>query len=156
MSKIPHQLLTHLDSHPDGNLEVRYDYLFSHPHSLPEQIIRVPLGDVSGEILESLEDLRTALSKRRQVVPIRLPHQQILPKVQEGILTVVTRDQRRSLPVTRLYYYEIVEGFSKVEKEVRMESLDFAADELAAWNRLRQWVNAKAWDDYKIKTKLGA
>jgi hypothetical protein len=48
----------------------------------------------------------------------------------------------------------MIAGLSNVEKQVRMEASDFAAEDLAIWNRLRQWINAKAWDDYKIKTKL--
>jgi hypothetical protein len=154
MSRIPHQLITHLDWHPDGKLEIRYDYPFSQPHPLWEQVIRVPPGDIPPEMRESLVYLRAALSKRYEVVPVRFPHQEILPTVQEGVLTVVARDQRRSLPVIRLYYCEMIAGLSNVEKQVRMEASDFAAEDLAIWNRLRQWINAKAWDDYKIKTKL--
>jgi hypothetical protein len=155
MSRTPHQLITHLDWHPDGTLEVRYSYPFSQPHEIRAQAILVSSGNVPPDIRESLEYLRAALSTRHAVVPVRLPHQEILPKVQNGILTIVTRDQRRRLPISRLYCYETIDGISKVEREIRMQSSDFTADDRAVWDRLRQWINGKAWEDYKVKTACG-
>ena len=56
----------------------------------------------------------------------------------------------------RLTYYETFEGLPRVENQIRMEKPDFDdnQDLHAAWNKVRQWVNGRAWEDYKIKTKM--
>jgi hypothetical protein len=155
MNRTPHQLLVHLDWFPEGRLEIRYSYPFAGQHELREQLITVATGDIPSDVREPLEQLRARLRARHTALPVRFPSQEITPKVHDGILTVVTRDQRRSLPIARLYLHETIEGVSKVEKEARMESSDFGTDDLVAWRKVRQWANGKAWEDYKVKTKLG-
>jgi hypothetical protein len=126
----------------------------SAPHELREQVVAVESDDIPTAVRRSLEIVRTALRGRHTAVLVRLPHQEILPVVQHGILTVVTRDRRRLLPLARLFLHEAIEGISKVEIETRMESTDFGNVDPEAWQKIRQWCNARAWDAYKLKTKL--
>jgi hypothetical protein len=153
MSKAPHQLITHLDCDPNGDVEIKYSYPFG-PHPLREQVIRASGSEIPSEVRDCIERIHAALVRRRKILPVRLPHQEIVPTVQDGILTIVIRDQRREIPIARLYYNEIIESYSKTEKEVRMERQDFVGEDLKAWDRIRKWVNSKAWNDYKNKTKL--
>src|SRR5579864_8757890 len=89
--RVPHQLITHRDWHPDGLLEIRYDYPFSEPHALREKVIRISAAEIAPERRADLEHLRSALLRRLEVAPIRVPHEEIRPTVNPGILTVVTR-----------------------------------------------------------------
>jgi hypothetical protein len=154
MNQVPHQLLVHLDQHPEGRIEIRYCYPFSRPHELQEEMIVVAAHNVPVLVRDSLEYLRGRLRARHKVEPIRFPHREILPNVQDGILTVVTRDERRSLPLARLYLYETINNVSKVEIETRMESGDFGADDHEAWQKIRQWANGRAWNDYEFKMNM--
>lgn len=154
MGRTPHQLLTHVDWHANGELQIRYSYPFAGPHELREQVIHVAAADVPSDIGSTLENLRDLLRARIEVNAVRFPHQKIVPTRQDGIMTVVTQDQRRPLPISRLYYNEIIDGVSKVEKQVRMEQSDFSANDRAVWKTLEQWVSGKAWESYKKLTKL--
>jgi len=157
MKKIPHQLTTSLDWFcSNGSARIAYDYPHSDP-PLPQQSILVKESDIPSVVERSLEHLRAALRERRKVTPIRLPHQEKLPTLQDNILTVVTQDQTRpEVPLTRLTYYETFEGLPRVEKQIRMEKPDFDdnQDLHPACKKVRQWVNGRAWEDYKIKTKM--
>jgi hypothetical protein len=150
--RVPHQLIVHLDWHPNGILEIRYNYPFSWPHTLREQLIRFSPDEVPSHVSADLGHLRSALRARLNVASIRVPHDTIVPTVQEGILTVVTRDQRRDLPVMRLYCYEVAEKLeTRVERELRKEASDCSPDHRATWERVRQWTNGKAWADFQNK-----
>jgi len=82
--------------------------------------------------------------------PIRIPHDEVVPTVAPNILTVVTRDHRRALPVIRLTYIETIEKLrARMEREVRMERTDFSLNDVEVWQRLRQWANAKAWAHFQ-------
>jgi len=149
---VPHQLIIHIDEHPDGSLEIRYDYPFSAPHALPEQVIRLAPEQVPLQLRADLIQLRNSLRARLDVRPVRIPHGEIIPAIQEGILTVVIQDQRRKLPIARLYCYELAERLgSKVERELRMETSDFTPAQRALWKRVQQEIKARAWKDFQEK-----
>ena len=149
---VPHQLLVHLDEHPNGEVEIRYDYPFSEPHPLPEQVITLPADRVPEQLREDFSSLRLLLRSCLEPQPVRIPHGQVTLVFREGILTVVTRDQRRKLPIARLYVHEIAEQLgSRRERESRMEGTDFAADERAIWKRVAQVANGLAWKDFQEK-----
>lgn len=149
---VPHQLIIHIDEHPDGSLEIRYDYPFSTPHTLPEQVIRLAPDQVPEPLHADLAELRNALRGRLDVRPVRIPHGAIAPTICDGILTVVIQDQRRELPVARLHLYEKAEQFETiVERELRMKSTDFTPPQRAVWKRIQQVIKARAWQDFQEK-----
>jgi hypothetical protein len=118
---VPHQLLVHLDEHANGDIEIRYDYPFSGAHPLPEQVIRLPAHTVPEQLHADLAAMRTFLRERLEVDSVRIPHSVVTPTLQDAILTVVTRDQRRTLPLARLFCYEVADQLSsRVERESRM------------------------------------
>lgn len=91
---------------------------------------------------------------RHVIHPVRIPHSEVIPTIRDGILTVVTRDQRRQLPIARLYCYEEAAQLgSRVERELRMEAADFTTEQLAMWQRLRQVINGFAWDDFQKRLR---
>ena len=62
--------------------------------------------------------MRSFLRERLKVESVRIPHGVVTPTLQDGVLTVVTRDQRRNLPIARLYCYELVDPLSsRIERE---------------------------------------
>jgi hypothetical protein len=149
---VPHQLLVHLDQHPNGDVEIHYSYPFSGDHPLPEQIIRFASGGSPGHVTTDLNEIRASLRSYIQLKPIRVPHGQVTPRLQDAILTVVTRDERRRLPIARLYCREIVPEFrSPVEREGKMEADQFPDNLRDAWTRIRQWANGVAWKDFEQK-----
>jgi hypothetical protein len=149
---VPHQLIIHLDYHPDGILEIKYDYPFSAPHTLSEKVIRLVPEEVPQQLRADLTELRNWLRARLDVRPVRIPHGEILPATRDGILTVVIQDQRRSLPIARLYCYEEIKQLgSQVERELRMEAPDFTPEQRAAWKRAQQEIKGRAWMDFQKK-----
>jgi hypothetical protein len=149
---VPHQLIIHIDYHPDRILEIRYDYPFSAPHTLGEQIIRLVPEEVPQQLWADLAELRDWLRARLDVRPVRIPHNEITPTIRDGILTVVIQDQRRALPIARLYCYETTEQLgSNVERELRMESSDFTPAQRAVWKRIQQEIKSRAWNNYQEK-----
>jgi hypothetical protein len=149
---VPHQLLVHVDEHPNGEVEVRYDYPFSEPHPPPEQVIRLPADTVPEQLRADLSAFRALLRGRLELQPVRIPHGQVTPTFRDGILTVVTRDQRRVLPIARLYVDEIAEQLgSRRERQSRMEGTDFAADQRDIWTIIAQTVNGLAWKDFQAR-----
>jgi hypothetical protein len=152
--RVPHQLMIHLDYHPNGALEIRYSYPFSTPHALSEQVIQLASGEVSEQLRKELTEIIDWLHARLDVRPVRIPYGEILPGVRDGILTVVVQDQRRSLPVARLYCYEeIKELGSQVEQELRMEATDFTSKQLAVWKWVREKIKGMAWVHFQKKMK---
>jgi hypothetical protein len=150
MKRLKHQLNIHLDWHPDGLLEVRYDYPYSGTHPVPEQVIRVEANKVAAQLRSDLKSLRSDLRARLEVSPIRVPHGEITPTIREGILTVVIQDQKRSLPVARLYCSEQLEQFGrKIEREARMEGPEFTPEQQAVFRRVQRIVKGIAWKDYE-------
>ena len=148
---VPHQLRVHADQHPNGDLEVRYDYPFSAQHRLPERVMRIPATQVPQELQADLNIVRDFLRERIVVQDVRIPHGKVRPKLQDGILTVVTRDEQRALPVVRLYCNETAAGLdSRVEREGRMEANDFSREQLVVWQQIRQVINGLAWEDFKL------
>ena len=149
---VPHQLIIHIDYHPDGTLEIRYDYPFSAPHTLGEQVIRLVLEEVPQQLRADLTEFRNWLRARLDVRPVRIPHGEILPGTREGILTVVIQDQRRSLPIARLYCYEEIKQLgSQVERELRMEAPDFTPAQRGIWKRVQQEIKGMAWKNFQEK-----
>src|SRR5208337_1944945 len=130
-------------------LWIRYNligYRSSTPHALSEQVIQLASGEVSEQLRKELTEIIDWLHARLDVRPVRIPHGEILPGVRDGILTVVVQDQRRSLPVARLYCYEeIKELGSQVEQELRMEATDFTSKQLAVWKWVREKIKGMAW-----------
>jgi hypothetical protein len=150
--RVPHQLMIHLDYHPNGALEIRYSYPFSAPHALSEQVIRLAPGEVPEPLRKELTEIVDWLHARLNVRPVRFPHGELLPGTRDGILTVVVQDQRRSLPVARLYCYEeIRELGSQVERELRMEATDFSSKQLAVWKSVREKIKGMAWAHFQKK-----
>jgi hypothetical protein len=142
----------HIDEHLDGNLEIRYDYPFSVPHALPEQVIRLVPEEVPQQLRADLTELRNWLRARLDVRPVRIPHGEILPATRDGILTVVIQDQRRALPIVRLYCYETTQQLgSQVERELRMEASDFTPAQRAVWKRVQQEIKGMAWKNFQEK-----
>ena len=149
---VPHQLIIHLDYHPDGILEIKYDYPFSAPHTLSEKVIRLVPEEVPQQLRADLTELRNWLRARLDVRPVRIPHGEILPATRDGILTVVIQDQRRTLPIARLYCYETTKQLgSNVERELRMESSDFTPAQRAIWKRVQQEIKSRAWNNFQEK-----
>ena len=149
---VPHQLITHFDEHSDGTLEIRYDYPFSTPHHLREQVIRLAPDEVPPRLRTDLKELRGWLRARLDVRAVRIPHGEITPTVRDGILTVVIQDERRKLPIARLYCYETTEQLgSQVERELRMEASDFTPAQRAVWKRIQQEIKGRAWKDFQAK-----
>jgi|SRR5208283_99353 len=150
--RVPHQLMIHLDYHPNGALEIRYSYPLSTPHALSEQVIRLAPGEVPEQLRKELTEIVAWLHARLDVRPVRIPHGEVLPGTRDGILTVVVQDQRRSLPVARLYCYEeIRELGSQFERELRMEATDFSSKQLAVWKSVRQKIKGMAWAHFQKK-----
>jgi hypothetical protein len=148
----PHQLIIHIDYHSDGALEIRYDYPFSAPHILGEQVICLAPKEIPTQIRVDLMELRTCLRARLDVRPVRIPHGEITPTIEDGILTVVIQDQRRVLPIARLYCYETMEQLgSKIERELRMEVSDFTPSQRAVWKRIQQNIKGRAWAHFQEK-----
>jgi hypothetical protein len=150
--RVPHQLLVHVDEHANGDIDIRYCYPFSEPHPLPEQVVRLPSNAVPERLRSDLSMLRTLLRDRIRSEPVRIPHGEITPVIQDGILTVVTRDQRRDLPVARLYLYEVAEALaSRRERQSRMEGKEFTDDQRRIWKQIAQAANGIAWSDFQSK-----
>jgi hypothetical protein len=150
--RVPHQLLTHVDYDPQGNLEIRYDYPFSQPHALAEQVIRLAPSEITDVLSADLGQLRDWLRARLNVRPIRVPHGEVMPTIRDGTMTLVIRDQRRELPIARLYVYEEARELgSSVERELRMEAPDFTAAQRESWDRVRKFVNGKVWSDFQTR-----
>src|SRR5580692_8210924 len=93
--RVPHQLLTHVDYDPQGNLGIRYDYPFSQPHALAEQVIRLATSEITDLLAADLGQLRDWLRACLNVRPIRVPHGEVMPTIRDGTMTLVIRDQRR-------------------------------------------------------------
>ena len=103
------------------------------------------------ELQADLNIVRDFLRERIVVQDVRIPHGKVRPKLQDGILTVVTRDEQRALPVVRLYCNETAAGLdSRVEREGRMEANDFSREQLVVWQQIRQVINGLAWEDFKL------
>ena len=152
---IPHQLITHLDEFPNGDLEIRYNYPFGE-HAMPEQVISVPAHMQSRQLREDLNTIRTLLRERIKVKPIRIPHEEVVPALEDAILTIVTRDERRSLPIARLYCNEVVEQLgTKIERESRLEGDEFTHEQRAVWTRIKQDINGRAWQAFQAKLAGG-
>jgi hypothetical protein len=148
--RVPHQLIARIDYDPEGNLEIRYDYPFSQPHALAEQVIRLPSSELTDALSGDLRQLRDCLRARLKVSPIRVPHGEVMPTIRDGIMTVVIRDQRRELPLARLYVCEEARELgSRVERELRMEASDFTAALRETWDRVRKFVNSRVWNDFQ-------
>jgi hypothetical protein len=149
---VPHQLIIHIDYHPDGTLEIKYDYPFSTPHTLGEQVIRLMPEEVPQQLRVDLTELRNWLRARLDVRTVRIPHGKILPATRDGILTVVIQDERRKLPVARLFCYELAAQLgSQVERELRMEASDFTSAQRAVWKRVHQDITGRAWKNFQEK-----
>lgn len=149
---VPHQLIIHVDWHPDGTLEIRYDYPFSAPHTLREQVIRLAPEEVPPQCRSDLTEIRNSLRARLDVRPIRIPHGEVTPTVRDEILTVVIQDQRRKLPIARLYCDERAEQLgSHVERELRMEASDFTPTQRVVWKRIQEKIKGRAWKDFQKK-----
>jgi len=151
--RLKHQLSIHLDYGPVlENLELRYSYPFSAPHELPEQSIRMGLDRLDGRVRQNLDFLIDSLTGRtKSPDPVHLPHTQLTPVLRPTILTVVIQDQTRQdqLPIMRLYLFESVDEVgSRIERETRVEGPSASAAERDAWQKLRQWVKGRVWDDY--------
>jgi hypothetical protein len=126
--RVPHQLMIHLDYHPNGALDIRYSYPFSTPHALSEQVIRLAPGEVPEQLRKELTEIVDWLHARLNVRPVRIPH----------------------LPVARLYCYEeIRELGSQVERELRMEATDFSSKQLAVWKSVREKIKGMAWAHFQ-------
>jgi len=122
--------------------------------ALSEQVIRLAPGEVPEQLRKKLTEIVDWLHARLDVRPVRIPYGEILPGVRDGILTVVVQDQRRSLPVARLYCYEeIKELGSQVEQELRMEATDFTSKQLAVWKWVREKIKGMAWVHFQKKMK---
>lgn len=150
-----HQLFIHLDYGPalGGRLEVKYSYPFNHPFSIPEQLVRIEERDIEAELRAGLDYfLERLLSRAPQPRSVRLPHQTVTPQRQVGVMTIVAQEQRRKLPVARLYVYDRVFPAgtgSPQEIEVRMEPGDFSQSDLQRWRSLRQHAKAISWAEYQ-------
>jgi hypothetical protein len=149
---VPHQLLVHLDQHPNGDVEIHYNYPFSGDHPLAEQIIRFASGGSPEHVTTDLNEIRASLRSSVELKPVRVPQGEVTPRLQDTILTVVTRDERRRLPIARLYVLEIASELrSAVERESRMDADQFPDNLRDAWTRIRQWANGVAWKDFEQK-----
>ena len=125
MDNVKHQLSIHIDMPPPpGGLEIRYSYVYSSPHALREQVIRIARNEIEDETLEKIQDI---ISKLESIIPdptpARLPHAEIVPKIRPAITTIVIQDQSaRRTPLARMYYLEEIEELgSRIEQQVRME-----------------------------------
>jgi hypothetical protein len=75
-----------------------------------------------------------------------------MPTVRDGVLTVVTKDKSRDLPVGRLYRYESFDQFkNQQEVELRMEAQDFSQALLKVFEQVATKINGLAWRDYREK-----
>jgi hypothetical protein len=155
--KQPHQLLVHVDQHPTGDIEIQYDYPFSEPHHLREQVLRLPAAQVSEQLRNDFSAVRDFLRSRIEIKPVRVPHGELLPTLQDAILTVVTRDKRRNLPFARLFCVEAVPALdSRAERKSTAEGNEFPSDLREAWTRIKQKINGTAWDDFQKKVGIAS
>ena len=76
--------------------------------------MQIPATQVPQELQADLNIVRDFLRERIVVQDVRIPHGKVRPKLQDGILTVVTRDEQRALPVVRLYCNETAAGLDSV------------------------------------------
>jgi hypothetical protein len=153
---LKHQLNIHLDygpTCPDGGLEIRYGYHYSGPHQLREQVICLKQSEIAGPLRKDLAEVYSALERRIPAPEnVRLPHASIRPDVKSGGLTLVVLDQARAptLPMARLYYYEIVASLnSRIEGQVRVERDGWTPTELEICVRIAEGVRKLAWQDYE-------
>jgi len=149
---VPHHLIIHLDYHPDGTLEIRWDYPFT-SLPIPEQLITLASDKIGRALTGHLLQMRKIMTDRLPPVErLRVPHGHVEPTRRFDILTVVIQDGRRDLPVVRLYYTDILPGGSSTEGQVRIDGRAQTSNtELAVWGSLHQAICRIAWDDYQAK-----
>ncbi len=150
--RVPHQLIIHLDHDPSGTVEIKWSYPFIR---LPirEQTIRLSRDTISPELSRSIEKMRNfMIAKAPPVERLRVPHGHIEPDRRFDILTIAIQDERRDLPVVRLYYTEIIAGGASIEKEVRIDGRGAASPaELEVWESIHKAVCGIAWKDYQTR-----
>ena len=152
-TRIPHQLIVHLDYTGGDDVEIRWSYPFSSP-PIPEQLLRIPRADASSGLIENVDALRSSMIDRiPPVETLRVPHGFVEPTRTYGILTVVIQDQRRDMPVVRLYYKEIIgPAVASVEKQVRIDGRAAASTEdLCTWEAIHKAACKLAWDDFQSR-----
>ena len=95
--------------------------------------------EITDDFRRQLDFIYRALEGRIPVpASVRLPHAEVMPTVQAGILTFVAVDQSRSdeIPLARLYFNEDVAALrSRVEGQVRVTRHEWAGHEQAVCQR---------------------
>lgn len=147
---IKHQLFIHLDYHPEGQLDVRYDYPLSTP-PIPPQTVTISGNAIPEKLKNDLDFIRECLVGKIPTKLIRTPHAEVKPRIVPTMMTIVIQNQTRSseIPLARLYYQEWVDEITlQNEGQVRMIPDDFVEDKRLAWERIRDKAKGIAWHDY--------
>ena len=105
---------------------------------MPEKLLAIAPNGVVPEIDRVTRALFVAIKSRIPEPELaRVPHRSVAPIVLDGILTVAIQDQRRRLPIMRLYYHVLFPAFGqRSEREVRMDPGDFSDEERRDWEQL--------------------